>query len=107
MAKTTKDRSGRQSKTRGVSLSETEAQLVDRFAELSGIGFTEQVRKNLMIRLPAAVALLEDMRASGMELDPGVVQDQVVYVQTEDERRKLREDTFVSAEVQHTAGAHA
>lgn len=92
MAKT--ERAGRQTRTRGVSLSAREAQLVDRFAELSGLGFTEQVRQNVLSRLPAAVALMEDIRTSGMEINPSLATDQIVYAQTDEERRELRQDTF-------------
>lgn len=90
---------GRQAQTRGVSLLPEEQQLVDRYRELTGLGLSEQVRQTLLAKLPAAIALLEDMVAAG--LSPGGMPptDQVIYAETEDERRALREDTYEPVDV--------
>jgi hypothetical protein len=88
------DNSGRKAQTRGVSLSPREAQLVDRFAELSGLGLTEQVRQNVIRRLPAAVALLQDMREAGMDIDAPVLAERVVYAESDTTRHALYEDSF-------------
>jgi hypothetical protein len=75
-------------------MSPAEQELVDRFRALTGSGLSEQVRQALLAKLPAAVAMLEDMLAAG--LSPGELPptEQVVYVETDAERRALREDTF-------------
>jgi hypothetical protein len=96
---------GRKAQTRGVSLSPREAELVDAFAELSGLGLTEQVRQNVIRRLPAAVALLRDMQAAGMDIGAPVLAERVVYAESESARRALYEDSFESEETREPAGA--
>jgi hypothetical protein len=96
---------GRRAKTRGVSLSPHEAELVDEFQLLTGQGLTEQVRQSLLRKLPAAVALLKDMREADMEIGSPLVAEQVVYAETADDRRRLREDSFDTHEA--SAGAAA
>jgi hypothetical protein len=49
-----------------------------------------------MTGLPAAVRLAEDALAAGMELR-AIPPDQVIYVETPDERCAVREDSFESA----------
>jgi len=98
-------KTGRQAQTRGVSLSPREAELVDTFAGLTGWGLTEQVRHNVIRRLPAAIAMLEDMKQAGMDIDAPAVAERVVYVESADDRRALYEDSFQSEEAGHPAGA--
>jgi hypothetical protein len=88
------DEGGRQARTRGVSLSPGERRLVDRFRQLSGMGLSDQVRHALLSRLPAAIQLLEDMRAAGMTPGETPLAEQVIYAESEGERRGLREDTY-------------
>ena len=89
-------KAGRKAQTRGVSLSPREAELVDAFAGLSGLGLTEQVRQNVIRRLPAAVALLRDMQAAGMDIGAPAIAERVVYAESESGRRALYEDSFES-----------
>lgn len=98
-------RTGRKAQTRGVSLSPREAELVDAFARLTGLGLTEQVRQNVIRRLPAAVALLEDMQQAGMEIGAPVVAERVVYAESDAARRALYEDSFEVEEARLPAGA--
>ena len=90
---------GRQARTRGVSLSPGEQRLVERFRALSGLGLSDQVRHALLSRLPAAIQLLEDMRAAGMTPGETPLADQVIYAESEGERRALREDTYEPVDV--------
>jgi hypothetical protein len=85
---------GRKARTKGVSLSLAEQGLVDRFEELTGVGFTEQVRQGLLQRLPAVIALLEDMVNAGMDVTGRPVADRIVFAETAEERRALYEDSF-------------
>jgi hypothetical protein len=96
---------GRRAKTRGVSLSPREAALVDEFQSLTGQGLTEQVRQSLLPKLSAAVALLKDMRDAEMEIGSPLVAEQVVYAETADDRRRLREDTLDTQEASADAVA--
>lgn len=96
---------GRKAQTRGVSLSPREAELVDAFAELTGLGLTEQVRHNVIRRLPAAVALLQDMQRAGMDLGAPVMAERVIYAESEADRRALYEDSFEAEEAGQPAGA--
>jgi hypothetical protein len=84
---------GRQARTKGVSLSPEELELVQRYEELTGLGFTDQVRHTLLAKLPASVAIVEDMVEAGMTVGP-LPTDYVVYAETADERRRLYEHTF-------------
>jgi len=93
------DAGGRQARTRGVSLGPDEQQLVERFRELSGMGLSDQVRHALLSRLPAAIQMLEDMRAAGMTPGEAPLSDQVIYAESEAERRALREDTYEPVDV--------
>ncbi len=99
------EKSGRKAQTRGVSLSPREAELVDEFAELSGLGLTEQVRQNVIRRLPAAVALLRDMHAAGMDIGAPVIAERVVYAESGSARRALYEDSFEPEQTRAPAGA--
>lgn len=90
---------GRQARTRGVSLSPDEQRLVERFREISGMGLSDQVRQALLSRLPAAIALLEDMRAAGMTPGEAPLADQIIYAESEAERQRLREDTYEPVDV--------
>ncbi|HEY8775452.1 MAG TPA: hypothetical protein VIM23_04665 [Gaiellaceae bacterium] len=101
---TKKGQEGRQARTRGVSLAPDEATLTQEFEELTGLGFTDQVRQSLLAKLPAAVALLKDMREAGMEPGKPLVVDQVVYAETADERRELYEDTYEPVEAREEIG---
>jgi hypothetical protein len=100
------ERSGRQARTRGVSMSPDEQALIERFRELSGMGFSEQVRQTLVPKLPAAIQLLEDMRAAGMTPGESPLVEQVVFAESDEERRALREDTYepIEARSEATAG---
>jgi hypothetical protein len=95
---------GRTAQTRGVSLSPREAELVDAFAQLTGLGLTEQVRQNVIRRLPAAVALLEAMQQAGMDIGAPVVAERVVYAESDAERRALYVDSFEAEEARLAAG---
>lgn len=91
------DRPGRQARTRGVSLNPDEQALVDEFQELTGLGFTEQVRQGVIARLPAANQLLRDMRAAGMSPSESPLAQQVVHEESEAERKALYKDDFIGA----------
>src|SRR6266496_2200331 len=93
-------KTGRKAQTRGVSLSPREAELVDAFAQLTGLGLTEQVRQNVIRRLPAAVAMLQDMQKAGMEIGAPVVAERVVYAETDSERRSLYEHSLEAEDAQ-------
>jgi hypothetical protein len=90
--------SGRQAKTRGVSLTLREQSLVDEFQELTGYGFTEQVRQGVLAKLPAAIQLLRDMSEAGMAPGEFPPTQEIVYVETEDEREALYHDSYVGVE---------
>lgn len=98
-------RTGRKAQTRGVSLSPREAELVDAFADLTGLGLTEQVRHSVIRRLPAAVALLQDMQQAGMALDAPVMAERIIYAESEADRRVLYEDSFETEEAGQPASA--
>lgn len=100
-----KAQSGRKAQTRGVSLSPQEAELVDRFAALTGLGLTDQVRTTVLRRLPAAVALLQEMKDAGMEIGAPGVEERVIYAESEHDRHELYEDSFQPEEVREVAGA--
>lgn len=93
---------GRQARTKGVSLSREELQLVERYEELTGLGFTEQVRQTFLSTLPASVAIVEDMVAAGMTVGPlpTVV---ALYAESAEERQKLYQHTFESVEARQEA----
>ena len=95
--------SGRKARTKGVSLSPDEQGLVNRFEELTGVGFTDQVRQGLLQRLPSVIALLEDMVEAGMDVTGRPVADQVVFAETAEERRALYEDSFEPVDLGQTA----
>lgn len=101
MAKDTE--TGRQARTKGVSVSPEEADLVTEFESLTGLGFTDQVRQSLFSKLPAAVALIRDMKAAGMETKCLPI-EQVVYAETAEERQRLYEDTFEPADAHSAVG---
>lgn len=94
---------GRQARTRGVSVSPEEAELISAFEELTGLGFTDQVRQSLFSKLPAAVALLQEMRAAGMETGRLPI-EQVVYAESLDERQRLYSDTYAPVEARREVG---
>lgn len=98
-------KTGRKAQTRGVSLSPREAELVDAFAQLTGLGLTEQVRQNVIRRLPAAVAMLQDMKTAGMEIGALGIAERVVYAETDGERRGLYEHSFEAEDARQPAGA--
>ena len=98
-------KTGRKAQTRGVSLSPREAELVDAFAQLTGQGLTEQVRQNVIRRLPAALAMLQDMQKAGMEIAALGIAERVVYAETGSERRSLYEHSFEAEDVRQPAGA--
>ena len=98
-------KTGRKAQTRGVSLSPREAELVDAFAQLTGLGLTEQVRQNVIRRLPAAVTMLQDMQKAGMEIGPLGIAERVVYAETDSERRGLYEHSFEAEDARQPAGA--
>lgn len=102
-----KAKSGRQARTRGVSLGPDEQALIERFRELSGMGLSDQVRQTLMPKLPAAIQLLEDMRAAGMTPGESPLVEQVVFAESDEERRAPREDTYEPVEVRSGAAASA
>jgi len=85
---------GRQARTRGVSLHPDEQALVERFEELTGLGFTEQVRQLMLAKLPAAVWALEEMATAGMEPGRRPLVDEIVYVEDAQERRARYEDSY-------------
>ncbi|MCP9491009.1 MAG: hypothetical protein MSC31_14220 [Solirubrobacteraceae bacterium MAG38_C4-C5] len=87
-----------------MSLSPSEAELVDTFAELSGLGLTEQVRQNVIRRLPAAVALLQAMQEAGMHIGAPGMAERVVYAESDSARRALYEDSFEPEEATLPAG---
>lgn len=93
---------GRQARTKGVSLSPEELQLVQQYEDLTGLGFTDQVRNTLLAKLPAAVAIVQDMLAAGMTVGP-LPTDYVVYAETAEERRRLYEHTFEPIEARQGA----
>lgn len=97
---------GRQARTKGVSLSPEELRLVERYEELTGLGFTDQVRRTLLARLPASIAVVEDMLEAGMTIGP-LPTDYVLYSETAEEREKLYRHTFepVGARQETTASA--
>jgi hypothetical protein len=98
-------KTGRRAQTRGVSLSPREAELVDAFANLTGLGLTEQVRQNVIRRLPAAVALLQDMEKAGMDIGAPTIRERIVYAEGDTERRGLYEHSFGAEDVRQPAGA--
>ncbi len=93
---------GRQARTKGVSLSPSELQLVQRYEELTGLGFTEQVRHTLLSKLPASIAIVEDMVAAGMTVD-ALPTEYVIYAETAEERQRLYEHTFEPVEAREEA----
>lgn len=93
---------GRQARTKGVSLSPEELQLVQRFEDLTGLGFTDQVRSSLLTKLPASIAIVEDMKEAGMTIGP-LPLDVIVYAETADERQKLYAHTFEPVEARQEA----
>ena len=97
-------REGRQAQTKGVSLSRDELALVQRYEELTGLGFTDQVRHTLLAKLPASIAIVEDMLASGMTVT-ALPTEYVIYAETADERRKLYEHTFKPVKAREEAVA--
>jgi hypothetical protein len=101
-ARMPKKEEGRQARTKGVSLSPEELELVQQYEELTGQGFTDQVRNSLLTKLPAAVAIVQDMLASGMTVGP-LPTDYVVYSETADDRRRLYEHTFEPVEARQEA----
>lgn len=96
---------GRQARTRGVSLSPDEQGLTERFRELSGMGLSDQVRQTLVPKLPAAIQMLEDMRTAGLTPGESPLVEQVVYVESDDERRALREDSYEPVEAREPTPA--
>ena len=98
---------GRQARTRGVSLSPEEQALIESFRELSGMGLSDQVRQTLVPKLPAAIQLLEDMRSAALTPGESPLVEQVVYAESDEERRALREDTYEPVEARSEAGAGA
>jgi hypothetical protein len=98
-------KSGRKAQTRGVSLSPREVELVDAFARLTGLGLTEQVRQSVIARLPAAVALAQDMQEAGMDIAAPFMAERVVYAESDADRRALYADGFEPEEARQPAGA--
>jgi hypothetical protein len=96
---------GRQARTRGVSLSPDEQMLIERFRELSGMGLSDQVRQTLVPKLPAAIQMLEDMRSAGMTPGESPLAEQVLYVESDEERRALREDSYEPEEAREATAA--
>ena len=100
---------GRQARTRGVSLRPEEHALIERFEELTGLGFTEQVRELMLAKLPAAVWALEEMVKAGIEPGRRPLVDEILYVEDPQERRARYEDSYepadLAAEARATAGS--
>ena len=96
---------GRQARTRGVSLSPEEQVLIERFRELSGMGLSDQVRQTLVPKLPAAIQMLEDMRNAGMTPGERPLGEQVVYLESDEERRALRGDSYEPVEAREATAA--
>jgi hypothetical protein len=70
------------------------------------MGLSDQVRQTLIPKLPAAIQMLEDMRSAGMT--PGespLVEQVVVYVESDEERRTLREDSYEPVEAREATAA--
>jgi hypothetical protein len=102
----TKAESGeRQERTSGVSLTPDEQILVERFRELSGMGLSEQVRQTLLPKLPAAIQILEEMRRAGMRPGEAPLAEQVIYIESDEERRSLRQDGYEPVEVREASAA--
>jgi hypothetical protein len=95
---------GRQARTKGVSLSPEELQLVQRYEELTGLGFTDQVRHTLLSKLPASIAIVEDMVEAGMTIGP-LPTEYVIYAETAEERQKLYQHTFEPVEARQEEAA--
>ncbi len=75
-----------------------EQALIERFEELTGLGFTDQVRRLMLAKLPAAVWALEEMAKAGMEPGRPLV-DEVVYVESAQERRDRHADSYEPADL--------
>jgi len=88
---------GRQARTKGVSLSPEELQLVQRYEELTGLGFTDQVRHTLLSKLPASIAIVEDMLEAGMTIG-ALPTEYVLFTESTQERQRLYTDTFEPVE---------
>ena len=89
----------RKDKAVNVFLTPDERYLVKRYEHLSGRSFTEQVREHWIKKLPSIIGVLEEMVESG--LTPGELPDttEVIYVETDDERKALRQDDFVPVDL--------
>jgi hypothetical protein len=88
-------------------LSPDEQALIERFRELSGMGLSDQVRQTLVPKLPAAIQLLEDMESAGLTPGESPLVEQVIFAESDEERRALREDTYEPVEARSEAGARA
>jgi len=72
---------GGQARMRGVSLHPEEQALIERFEELTGLGFTDQVRQLMLAKLPAAVWALEEMGKAGLEPGRRPLVDDAIYME--------------------------
>lgn len=66
---------GRRAQTKGVSMTPDELHDAKEFEELTGVGFSELYHRHLAPQVHAALALLRDARAAGMELDRARLRD--------------------------------
>jgi hypothetical protein len=60
------------------------------------------VRNSLLTKLPAAVAIVQDMLAAGMTVGP-LPTEYVVYAETSEDRRRLYEHAFEPVEARQEA----